>query len=355
MVENCYFVNCQAAYGGAIAVEYNPSQHVNIMNSTFRDNFAYYGGAIHSVPTLLVSSSLFENNNATYGGAIYYESGSFFNSIFTNNMAANDGGAIYSNVTNSISIGEFSQCQFTQNRAMNGAGLYSYQATTLWQILNSTFTSNMAQTNGGGLYIHSMTTLFSLQNCNITSNMALNGGGIYLSVGPNTDMTSWNSNSITLNQATGTGEISGGLFLETMAASKPDLSLGNLLVNENRPLDYYCNNSVLFLCKEPSPLCRAPASCSNCMGICVPNVTTNMCYASVSAPVCAHGECVFENLPVCVCQSGWKGDLCDNSESNTPLINLWYFWVGIGGGLLLIIIVTIVLCKRRGQYDFIEK
>jgi predicted outer membrane repeat protein len=360
-VDHCYFENCQATMGGAITVEHNDmAQYVMIQNSTFRNNYAINGGAIYTpvLSTLTIYSSLFWDNRATYGGALYYQSGGLFNCSFMNN-SADYGGAICSNVSDTTSMGSLNYCQFSQNRALYGGGLYSDRSTSNWQIINSNFTSNTAQFYGGGLYISPMTNLFTLQNCLIQSNTASNGAGIYLSASPNTMMIAWESNSITSNQAMATqGNFSGGLYLDSTPDVNPGLSLGNLYMSLNTPLNFYCNNTGLFLCREPSPLCRDPTSCGDCKGICVPrNATSNLCYASVAPPVCAHGQCVFSGLPVCTCDGGWSGDLCDvEASSSTPLISLWYFWVGIGGGLLVIVIIgMIVYCRRRADYSQIDK
>ena len=121
-LKNINLINGNASDGGAIYSYYN----VNIVNSTFsNNNAAYGGGAIFTVRGLVnVTDSSFTNNNAKNGsgGAIHSGDGvKAVNSLFENNTAKN-GGAIFSiargvNATNS---------NFTGNNATaKGGAIYT--------------------------------------------------------------------------------------------------------------------------------------------------------------------------------------------------------------------------------------
>ena len=97
---NCTFINNTATFGGAINA--NNYATVNIINSIFISNNAYrYGGVIYAYNKvkLKIINSIFNNGQATrYGGAIACENSEMdiINSTFFNDSSINDsGGAIY--------------------------------------------------------------------------------------------------------------------------------------------------------------------------------------------------------------------------------------------------------------------
>ncbi|MGL4669649.1 MAG: hypothetical protein ACRCVG_03495 [Methanobacteriaceae archaeon] len=121
---NCTFLNNHAYYGGAI---FNENGEINMYNSSFINNSAYLGGAIFSegdddgilptsdsLPVFTVKTSIniqnntFINNSAEYeGGAIFSSRNSncsIFGSSFINNSAEYKGGAIFSSRNSNCSI-----------------------------------------------------------------------------------------------------------------------------------------------------------------------------------------------------------------------------------------------------------
>jgi len=334
-VTNCSFVNCQALTGGAITIGGDRKLETIIMNSSFMDNTANYeGGAIYSPADIIIDRSLFLNNKAFIGGALALGHGGILqNSQFKFN-SAHEGGAVFIYGINSAinNQSKILNCSFTLNSAIIGGGLSIDQPPNNLRI--------------------------TLQESSFQYNTASNtAGGIYIRADENLQLIDWKSNIISYNVASGAGNVSGGLFLNSTAKTDPQISLGNLIVFDNSPRDYYCNQqNLLLVCKEPQ--CPT-SSCGHCPGICVffGNATeTFLCYAAVTSPVCMHGKCMFMNLPVCVCDSGWMGELCDVG-SNVPVTSLWYFWVGLFGGLIVIFIFCIgsVLIRKRSEYTFIKK
>lgn len=116
-IKNVRFVDAYASgdgikgYGGAIYAD--PEIYdVKIINSTFINNKASYGGAVYfkyenwDPANFEIIDSIFINNRASYGGAIYCNSiGSFTinNSTFTDN-SANSGGSVWLRTPEKLTI-----------------------------------------------------------------------------------------------------------------------------------------------------------------------------------------------------------------------------------------------------------
>ncbi len=150
----CKFVNCYASeYGGATC-------RISSYNCTFNGNHAKYGGAISGGKTI---NSVFSDCYADYGGAIHRSSA--VNCNFTSNTAHQYGGAIYdSDALNS---------SFTSNHA-NDVGGAVYNANLGGSVVNCTFKLNTANQYGGaidgGTVVNS-----TFENCTAGEN----GGALY--------------------------------------------------------------------------------------------------------------------------------------------------------------------------------
>ena len=98
-VSNSTFTNNSANEGGAIhnGGDNNYAANLNIYNDIFMGNKGHYGGAIENLGTLTVEKSTFTNNIATQIGGAIYNSGTLIvnSSTLTNNIATEDAGAIY--------------------------------------------------------------------------------------------------------------------------------------------------------------------------------------------------------------------------------------------------------------------
>lgn len=96
------------------------------------------------------------------------------NSLTVTNAAANymrdfDAGAIYVRYAKL----QINNATFTNNWAMNGAAIYSYDSDLV--ISNSVFANNSAGENGAALYVYGGSA--SIANCIISGNEAVDGGG----------------------------------------------------------------------------------------------------------------------------------------------------------------------------------
>ena len=203
---NCTFVNNTAAFGGAI----NSYGGVNITDCLFYNNsVTYNGGAIvGSAETpgftgayLHVTNSKFYNNSAGYGGAILggYESNvTIADSEFINNSARYNGGAL--DFTTYVTPVYVSNSIFKNNRANNGGAIYLATAEPIVIVDDCVFENNNAINNGGVVFANDDSPYPSIyditfNNCDINGNSAKNGAVVYAEdnlVGTNVTIVSSN-------------------------------------------------------------------------------------------------------------------------------------------------------------------
>ena len=158
-VKNCIFKDnkadgsgLQQCLGGAI---YSSADDVKVDNSTFIGNYAHdYGGAIYAKSVHTNSKSSFINNTAADndGGAIYTESVYIVDSTFEGNVAYQWGGAIY-NVNGIIvknSIFKNNRVEGASVNQCEGGAIYT-QASGDVRVDNSTFIGNQAKDYGGAI------------------------------------------------------------------------------------------------------------------------------------------------------------------------------------------------------------
>ena len=174
---NSTFKSNEANAGGAI--EINSAPNVSIINSYFENNTAKrHGGAIMALTTdCIINNCEFVNNTAVSGGGVYiaesesdvtyYSNNHILNSTFRNNYARYGGGAVtatgYSFIENSIFIN-------------NSAGSYGGAVDLTNSIIeNSTLKDNNA-IFGGGLYIQNS----RVTNSTFINNVAKIGNSIYI-------------------------------------------------------------------------------------------------------------------------------------------------------------------------------
>jgi predicted outer membrane repeat protein len=184
--------------GGAI---YLDSSSLIIKNCTFEDNSAIEGGAIYSTDVtsfINLINCTFKNNFAfSDGGAVNLSSDSIDSKldkcVFKNNFSYfGNGGAIYSysNSSSSFSNIEINASEFSNNSAYGSGGAISSYATILL-LDGSHFYYNMANSGGSisfgrgyPLYdylspneVLERSASFKFSNCNFTDNVANRGGG----------------------------------------------------------------------------------------------------------------------------------------------------------------------------------
>ncbi len=185
-------------------------------NTWLNDNFTHgSGGAIDSVETALeLSVCSFTGNDVDGdGGAVRVQGGSadIGGCLFSNNTAVtdgvddgetSDGGAIYAAECDLV----VSSCTFTGNAAAGGGGGVEVDSLTgQFEITDSTFTENTA-INGAGLNIRHMTGM--VVGCEFTDNACTNVGG---GVGTFNSETRVEACAFTGNHADGSGGALGSL------------------------------------------------------------------------------------------------------------------------------------------------
>lgn len=236
------------AVGGAI---YNDIGLLNVINTSFMENEAEYGGAIFNFSELTISDSTFTGNTATRSGAGVYNAtfsnttiiGTLFsehvavygatfmndsgtlniiNSIFSDNTAQDFGGVIQNINDGTISIlysqfisnsadfagaihnevGEVTieNSLFYQNTGFYMAGaIYNFDMAT---ITNSTFIENSAVDHGGAVYTFGDDAIANIVHSTFVNNTDGNrAGAIYV----------YGTATLTYNLITGEGGQCGGL------------------------------------------------------------------------------------------------------------------------------------------------
>ena len=160
---------------------YNPSGSPTLINDTFSNNSANYGGGgiyndNYGSPTLI--NVTFSSNSATInGGEIYnnyYSSPTLIDVSFSNNTASNNGGGMYNL---SYSSPNLSNVIFSANTALvDGGGMVngSYSSPTL---TNVSFSGNSATYWAGGMYNYVNANPI-LNNVTFDTNSAENGAGM---------------------------------------------------------------------------------------------------------------------------------------------------------------------------------
>jgi predicted outer membrane repeat protein len=141
-----------ANLGGAVYVGAN-SGHTNINRTTFRSNLAYLrGGALNlHASGVHIDEGRFYDNLAINGSALYVggvgTENKVHESVFVGNNATGYGGGIYWIAHE----GEIVNSTFTRNLAEYGGGIFLNGRSANTNITNTTFTSNTAIKNGGAI------------------------------------------------------------------------------------------------------------------------------------------------------------------------------------------------------------
>lgn len=212
--------------GGAINNLFNG--YLNVFNSTFTNNTAFYGGAIYNRGLLTVMGSTF-NKNTGSGGAIFNNGGdsntpaAILNSTFTANNGKNysGGGAIFNFENSNLNV---VNCIFTNNNVSNGMGGAIYNQGTL-NVDNGQFSGNIVTDGGyGGAIYNNQGSNLRVTGSTFTNNVAGIGGAIY--------------NKNTLTSVT----VLGNVFVNNTAGHGGAIhNLGNLTVTNNSFLNNTAN------------------------------------------------------------------------------------------------------------------
>ncbi len=190
------------------------------------------GGAIYSNGSLLINDSNFSQNftqagMAGDGGALYLAGGigQIINSTFSGNIADQDGGAIYHNTTNSLLIHNSS---FDGNTSTDGLGGGIYNDSDTLIMTNSDLTNN---TGGGGIYNDD---ILLIDSSFISGNSDINydGGGILNDAELILQNSEVSHNSVTTGRG-GVIYINGEAIIQTVtvAFNDSDLDGGGIYVH----------------------------------------------------------------------------------------------------------------------------
>ncbi len=212
--------------GGAINNLFNG--YLNVFNSTFINNAAFYGGAIYNCGLLTVMGSTF-NKNTGSGGAIFNNGGDsntpavVLNSTFTANNGKNycGGGAIFNFENSNLNV---VNCIFINNNVSNGMGGAIYNQGTL-NVDNGQFSGNIVTDGGyGGAIFNNQGSNLKVTGSTFTNNVAGIGGAIY--------------NKNTINSVT----VSGNVFVNNTAGHGGAIhNMGNLTITNNSFLNNTAN------------------------------------------------------------------------------------------------------------------
>ena len=177
------FSNNSAGQRGGALLTYGSSTNT-VSNAEFLYNSAGTGGAILNDATLNISDTLFKGNDANTGGAIQNDvSLSITNSTFENNTATSQGGAIY----NAGTIGEFDannqpvagtgiiNTTFKGNMANEGGAIYNSEGANISKLDNVKFVDNISSSEAGGIF--NAGTISQISNSTFTGNMTTGGNG----------------------------------------------------------------------------------------------------------------------------------------------------------------------------------
>ena len=214
------FYGCASIGGGCFDTNSNPLPastltitNVNFLNNSVgngtdtgcsKSNNIDCGGALISqFGDTTISSSTFSSNKSTNGrgGAIVFsgaaETMTLSNSTVSGNNSGEEGGGLYVDFQNSNATGDI-------------------------ELHGNTFSSNSAGSDGGGIFVNlatggntSTATIDQLTTINGNSSAARGGGVVFwgISASPGTTSLTVNSTTITSNQAKGSTDGGGGIFV----------------------------------------------------------------------------------------------------------------------------------------------
>jgi predicted outer membrane repeat protein len=179
-VSNCLFQNISlppdqlsASSTGSLSMQ--DGDRLTITSSVFRDNYAYFGGAITTGDVLVVdiSGSMFIRNRGNLGGAVGINSATTV-TVFETNFIDNFGdigGALFINVGSTTNL---TSVVFDSNRCNGGGGaLALYYSDSL--MTGCSFTNNTSLGSGSAVYLDGSVSI--LVNNNFSLNSVIEGGG----------------------------------------------------------------------------------------------------------------------------------------------------------------------------------
>lgn len=234
IVQNCIFRDNYAYFGGALYPRNADAVDTKVYNCVFESNFADYGSAILAAYSdVYVENSIFRNNHTTEGSALTCNtsSGTVKNCDFVLNTGGLFSGSAFfvyrGNTADPLKV-LLEDCTFDQNTSPEygaAAGIWDVDVSAI--INRCTFTANNSAKGGAALTTlgNSSTTI---TNCIFKDNIASQGGAIltqdssYMSI----DSCLFEGNEATVNEggaiigfSSNTTAIKNSIFKDNKAAS----------------------------------------------------------------------------------------------------------------------------------------
>ena len=185
------------------------------ISGTINNNSAKYGGGGYTdgILTLEGEMSIHDNTASRDGGGLYVNdlgSVSMLSGSVSSNSASHDGGGF--SIEPGTGTIDLRGTVENNTASHDGGGAYiNNRSVTLQE--NISYINNIATNNGGGDFMNAGTLTFS--NGTVTQNKALNGGGIYLNYVNGEGAVNFNSGTLSNNKALasgGTGGNGGGIY-----------------------------------------------------------------------------------------------------------------------------------------------
>ena len=216
LIEDSTFRDLYANYGGAICIV-NGNSNTNIRNSTFENN-GYgttdsHGGAVYTEGNLEIENLTMKDNSAIIGGAIYAAGNvAIKNSTMENNYAVN-GSVVYAE--GSVNISEIDLI------ANNGNPSYPYTeyggviyAKENVNIINTNFGANYATAAGGAIYSEGNVNFYNSKVDGSAATNDGNGDGGFIYAKGNVNIENSTIESVYMKVASQGKQFSGAVFTE---------------------------------------------------------------------------------------------------------------------------------------------
>ena len=242
---DCTFRDNRAKWGGGIYTELSVSSAVVLTSCTFKNNKSSEdGGAIfNSGLSLRMSRCVIADNTAKNGGGMYNRLGDLeiSGSLFERNTSTMQGGAVYNNQ----STATYSKCTFVGNKADLGGGIANLESTT--EVVNCVLSANYAATSGGATHYKNSSSdkPFKVVMCVLRQNRSDgDGGGISSVNGSNSKIVGCTfRNNIAKNSGGGmilTDADRSQIIDSTFEENRANLNGGGIAVINSTPLITRC-------------------------------------------------------------------------------------------------------------------
>jgi LPXTG-site transpeptidase (sortase) family protein len=237
LIDSDFTNNSTVVNGGAI---WHTTNSLNISGSTFDGNYSSGlgdGGAIYLVSatgTVTVDNTNFDNqNNAGIddGAGLYIDSGvvEVNGGGFTGNTATGNGGGIVVGANGTLTVGNTSGVNFSNNTAGVGGGAIYHNGITPFSISNSTFQNNAALLNGGAILVADPLASLTITGSAFTGNTSIDDGGAIVN---NANPATITNSTFQNNTITGIAPNNdGGAILNTATADGTTIRLSTFISN----------------------------------------------------------------------------------------------------------------------------